>query len=83
LYDMKIDPHERVNLFGQSGYDEQTKTMSAKLRRGDVFSMWTQGGGGYGPPEERDPAAIERDLREEKTTPQRSREAYGDKGTKR
>jgi arylsulfatase A-like enzyme len=31
LYDMKNDPHERVNLFGQAGYEEQTKEMSGKL----------------------------------------------------
>jgi N-methylhydantoinase B len=36
------------------------------LRQGDVFSMRTQGGGGYGPPEERSREAIEKDIREGK-----------------
>ena len=72
-----------LNPDGPDARELHSKTVNCALRRGDVLSMWTQGGGGYGPPEERDPAAIERDLREEKTTPQRSREAYGDKGTKR
>jgi len=43
-----------------------SKTINCKLRRGDVFSMWTQGGGGYGLSEERDRGAIARDLREGK-----------------
>jgi N-methylhydantoinase B len=72
-----------LNPDGPDRRELHSKTVNCALRRGDVLSMRTQGGGGYGPPEERDPAAIERDLREEKTTPQRSREAYGDKGTKR
>jgi N-methylhydantoinase B len=57
----------------------RSKTVECKLRRGDVISMWTQGGGGYGPPAERDRAAIERDLREQKITPEAARSAYGDK----
>ncbi len=54
----------------------RSKTVDYKLRRGDVLSMWTQGGGGYGPPEERDSRAIERDLREEKVTPESARNVY-------
>jgi N-methylhydantoinase B len=57
----------------------RSKTVECKLRRGDVISMWTQGGGGYGPPAERDRSAIERDLREQKITPEAARRAYGDK----
>ncbi len=71
-----------LNPDGPDARELHSKTVNCALRRGDVLSMRTQGGGGYGPPEERDAAAIERDLREEKTTPRRSREAYGDKGTK-
>ena len=33
---------------------------------GDVISMQTSGGGGYGDPAERDPDLIERDRREDK-----------------
>ena len=57
--------------------DLRSKTVDRKLKRGDVFSMWTQGGGGFGPPEERDPAAVERDLRQGKVTPQAAQSAYG------
>ena len=45
-----------------------SKTVDLEIRRGDVVSMWTQGGGGYGPPGERDPAAVARDVREGKLT---------------
>jgi N-methylhydantoinase B len=72
-----------LNPDGPGARELHSKTVNCALRRGDVLSMWTQGGGGYGPPAERDPAAIERDLREGKTTLQKSRAAYGDKGTEK
>ena len=50
--------------------------MNHPLRQGDVFSMMTQGGGGYGPPDERDAEAIERDIREGKLTEERARKDY-------
>ena len=42
----------------------------------DVMSYRTCGGGGYGPPEERDPALVLRDVREGKVSPARAREVY-------
>jgi N-methylhydantoinase B len=57
--------------------DLPSKTVNCKLRHGDVFSMRTQGGGGYGPPEERDRKAIARDLREEKISPESAHGHYG------
>jgi N-methylhydantoinase B len=45
-----------------------SKTVDCKLERGDVISMWTQGGGGYGSAADREPAAVARDLREGKIT---------------
>ena len=60
----------------------RSKTVDFKLRRGDVISMSTQGGGAYGPVEARDPEAIARDLREEKITPDAARDAYGYQGAK-
>jgi N-methylhydantoinase B len=38
------------------------KTIGHALQAGDVVSMLTPGGGGYGPPAERDPAAIAGDI---------------------
>jgi N-methylhydantoinase B len=44
---------------------------------GDVVSYRTCGGGGYGPPAERDRALVERDVREGKISLARAREVYG------
>ena len=57
-----------------------SKTVDRKLRRGDVVSMRTQGGGAYGPPEQRNLKAIARDLREEKITHEAARKGYGYEG---
>ena len=38
------------------------------LETGDVFTIRTSGGGGLGPPLERDPAAVAEDLREGRVT---------------
>ena len=54
-----------------------SKTVNLTLRRGDVISMWTQGGGGYGKPSARSADAIARDLREEKITAAAAQADYG------
>jgi N-methylhydantoinase B len=43
---------------------------------GDVVSVRTCGGGGYGPPEERDPERVLRDVLEGKVSAERAREIY-------
>jgi N-methylhydantoinase B len=48
-----------------------------RLERGDVVVMDAAGGGGYGEPGERDRAALERDLREGKVTPEGAARDYG------
>ena len=70
-----------LNPDGPDATELASKTVDCKLQRGDVISMRTQGGGAYGPAERRDAEAIERDLREEKITPEAARERYGYKGT--
>ena len=66
-----------LNPDGNDRRELPSKTVNFKLRHGDVFSMSTQGGGGYGPSEERDRKAIARDLREEKVSPQSAHGHYG------
>ena len=44
------------------------KLSNMPLSRGDVISMQTSGGGGYGNPKERNPALVARDIREGKTS---------------
>jgi N-methylhydantoinase B len=46
------------------------------LLAGDTVSYRTCGGGGYGPPEERDRELVERDVREGKISLERAREVY-------
>jgi len=46
------------------------------LRGGDVVSYRTCGGGGYGPPQERDPERVLRDVLEGKVSAARARECY-------
>jgi N-methylhydantoinase B len=43
---------------------------------GDVISVRTCGGGGYGPPDERDPARVLRDVLEGKVSVERARDVY-------
>nr|MBA2474608.1 hydantoinase B/oxoprolinase family protein [Actinomycetota bacterium] len=47
-----------------------------ELVAGDVVSYRTCGGGGYGPPQERDPARVLRDVVERKVSVERAREHY-------
>ena len=46
------------------------------LEPGDVVSCRTCGGGGYGPPGERDPDRVARDVREGKVSVERARDVY-------
>ncbi len=50
--------------------------VTVELKPGDVVSYRTCGGGGYGPPEERDPELVLQDVREGKVSPDRAREIY-------
>ena len=51
--------------------------VTVELEAGDVISVRTCGGGGYGPPEERDPELVRRDVREGKVSAERARGVYG------
>ncbi|MDF2751400.1 MAG: hyuB, partial [Gaiellaceae bacterium] len=61
--------------------DGEESRLSAKgtleLRAGDTVSYRTCGGGGYGPPAERDAELVARDVREGKVSAERAREVYG------
>ena len=50
--------------------------VTLELKPGDVVSYRTCGGGGYGPPEERDPQAVLTDVGEGKVSAERAREVY-------
>jgi N-methylhydantoinase B len=61
--------------------DSENRRLSSKttvdLVVGDVISYRTCGGGGYGPPTERDPELVQRDVRDRKVSVERARELYG------
>ncbi len=50
--------------------------VTVELEAGDVISVRTCGGGGYGPPEQREPEAVLRDVRQGKVSAARAREIY-------
>src|SRR5207253_1761112 len=50
---------------------------TVEIEPGDVISVRTCGGGGYGPVSERDPELVARDVREGKVSAERAREVYG------
>jgi N-methylhydantoinase B len=49
---------------------------TVELKPGEVVRYLTCGGGGFGPPRERDPALVLRDVREGKVSAERAREIY-------
>ena len=55
---------------------ELPSKVTVDLKPGDVISYRTCGGGGYGPPEERDPALVLRDARQGKISLTRARDIY-------
>jgi N-methylhydantoinase B len=54
-----------------------SKETGVALRRGDVVRFDSQGGGGYGPPAERAPAAVARDVADGKLSPEAARRLFG------
>lgn len=82
--------HSATGLFGGAGgspgacfveRDGQVihlgSKVSAALRAGDLLTVRSGGGAGYRPVAERDPAAIERDIREERITVDHAARVYG------
>jgi N-methylhydantoinase B len=63
------------------GSEEIVKSkIVAILRKGDRLTIATAGGGGYGPPADRDPDHVLADLRNGKISPESARDIYGWRG---
>jgi N-methylhydantoinase B len=56
--------------------DPLAKATAAKIPKGSTFELSTGGGGGYGSPAERDPEAIEADVRAGYITEEHARRHY-------
>jgi N-methylhydantoinase B len=52
------------------------KVLMKRLERGDAITIRAGGGGGFGPPEERDPEAVARDVRQGYVSPEVARDIY-------
>ncbi len=50
---------------------------STTIGEGDLYVHRTAGGGGWGDPRERDPAAVREDVLDGKVTPEAAKEEYG------
>jgi N-methylhydantoinase B len=62
------------------GRDDERRLLKASrlpLVEGDVIRMLTGGGGGYGDPAERDPAQVDRDVRDRHVSPETAKAVYG------
>ncbi len=64
---------------GAPARDLSSKT-TVQLQPGDAISYRTSGGGGFGPPRDRDPRLVLRDVREGKISPERAHTVYGVSG---
>ena len=62
---------------GREDEQRMLKCSRVKLRRGDVIRTMTGGGGGFGPPAERDPEEVRADVRDRHVSPEKARELYG------
>jgi N-methylhydantoinase B len=58
----------RLNAEAPDGRDLGSKIAGLRLRPGDTVTIVTPGAGGYGPPAERDPDLVARDVRDGKVT---------------
>ena len=59
------------------GKISSSKYANVAFQPGDRIRLWTPGGGGYGDPQQRDPALIEEDLREGYVSAESARRDYG------
>ena len=72
-------PGERAHYVLNPNTDDETELgskVTVQLKEDDVVSYRTCGGGGYGPPEERDPQDVLRDVRYGKVNVERARQIY-------
>jgi N-methylhydantoinase B len=70
-------PSSNVLMRSDASRQALPPMFSTEIEAGDVFEHRTAGGGGWGDPLERDPAAVAADVADEKVSPAAARELYG------
>jgi N-methylhydantoinase B/oxoprolinase/acetone carboxylase alpha subunit len=70
------EPHDVVKLLAGGAEEAVPKVGAIDLRPGDTVMSVTNGGGGYGPPGERDPERVRRDVEAGLVTPGRAERVY-------
>ena len=61
----------------RKGSDEGARNYNVPIAPGDRIKISSQAGGGWGPPDERDPHMVEEDLLDGFITPEQAQFAYG------
>jgi N-methylhydantoinase B len=67
---LRIDGKEIADL-------PNAKVLTRRLKPGDAFTVLSGGGGGFGPPRERDPAKLAHDMQQGYVSVKAARELYG------
>ncbi len=74
---MRLAGEDAWQSFGEAfGTHSNSKFSNIRLHRGDTIMLRSPGGGGYGPPAERDAALVAEDVREGVVSRERARELY-------
>jgi N-methylhydantoinase B len=69
-------PNRASIRYADGSREALIKATGAKVPKGSTFELSTGGGGGYGPPDERDPEAIAADVRAGYISEEYAREHY-------
>jgi N-methylhydantoinase B len=77
LFGGKAAPPARYVLDPDGAATPVSSKTTLGLKAGEVISVQSCGGGGYGPPTERDPQAVLKDVLDARITPERARDEYG------
>jgi N-methylhydantoinase B len=77
LFGGKAAPPARYVLDPDGAAIRVSSKTTLGLKAGEVISVQSCGGGGYGPPTERDPQAVLKDVLDARITPERAKDEYG------
>jgi N-methylhydantoinase B len=77
LFGGKAAPPARYILDPDGAATRVSSKTTLALKAGEIISVQSCGGGGYGPPTDRDPEAVLKDVMDARITPERARDEYG------